>query len=57
MGHVPLDPVVVLGGDEGLPVVKRDPESSAAKALVEVAHKAREQAARHESSKMPGMTF
>ena len=57
LGHVPLDPVVVLGGDEGLPVVKRDPESSAAKALVEVAHKAREQAASHESSKMPGMTF
>ena len=57
LGHVPLDPVVVLGGDEGLPVVKRDPESSAAKALVEVAHKAREQAARHKSSKIPGMTF
>ena len=57
LGHVPLDPRVVLGGDEGLPVVRRDPESAAAKALVEVAHKAREQAAGHESSKIPGMTF
>ena len=57
LGHVPLDPAVVLGGDEGLPVVKRDPESAAAKALVAVAHKAREQAAGHESSKIPGMTF
>ena len=57
LGHVPLDPAVVLGGDEGLPVVKRDPESAAAKALVAVAHKVREQAAGHESSKIPGMTF
>ena len=57
LGHVPLDPAVVLGGDEGLPVVKRDPESSVAKALVEVAHRAREQAARHKSSEIPGMTF
>ena len=57
LGHVPLDPVVVLGGDEGLPVVKRNPESAAAKALVEVAHKAREQAASHASSEIPGMTF
>ena len=57
LGHVPLDPAVVLGGDEGLPVVKRDPESAAAKALVAVAQKAREQAAGHESSKIPGMTF
>ncbi len=57
LGHVPLDPAVVLGGDEGLPVVKRDPESAAAKALVEVARSVREQAAGHESSKIPGMTF
>ena len=57
LGHVPLDPAIVLGGDEGLPVVKRDPESSAAKALVEVAHTVREQAASRESSEMPGMTF
>ena len=53
LGHVPLDPAVVLGGDEGLPVVKRDPESAAAKALVAVAHKAREQAAGHESTQDP----
>ena len=57
LGHVPLDPAVVLGGDEGLPVVKRDPESSAAKALVEVAHTVCEQAASREASEMPGMTF
>ncbi len=57
LGHVPLDPRVMLGGDEGLPVVKRDPESAAAKALVDVAHKVREQAAGHETSKIPGMTF
>ncbi len=52
-----MDPAVVLGGDEGLPVVKRDPESAAAKALVDVAHRVREQAAGHETSKIPGMTF
>ena len=57
LGHVPLDPAVVLSGDEGLPVVKRDPESAAAKALVEVACRVREQAAGHESSKIPRMTF
>ncbi len=57
LGHVPLDPAVVLGGDEGLPVVKRDPDSPAAKALVEVAHKVREQAAGQEASKIPGLTL
>jgi ATP-binding protein involved in chromosome partitioning len=57
LGHVPLDPAVVLGGDEGLPVVKRDPESPAARALVNVGHGVREEAARRAASEIPGMRF
>jgi ATP-binding protein involved in chromosome partitioning len=57
LGHVPLDPAVVLGGDEGLPVVRRDPESAVAKAFVAVARNVREQAAGLQSTQIPGMTF
>lgn len=57
LGHVPLDPVVVLGGDEGLPVVRRDPESAAAKAMVAVGHRVRDRAAGHEATAIPGMTL
>ncbi len=57
LGHVPLDPAVVLGGDEGLPVIKRDPASPAAKALADVARHVREQAASRDSPEIPGMTF
>jgi ATP-binding protein involved in chromosome partitioning len=40
LGEVPLEQVVREGGDEGLPVVERNPESVAAKALVTIAEKA-----------------
>ena len=37
LGQIPLQPNVRLGGDEGQPVVIADPESPAAKALINVA--------------------
>jgi ATP-binding protein involved in chromosome partitioning len=37
LGEVPIDPDVVLGGDEGDPIVVRKPDSPAAKAYIEVA--------------------
>ncbi len=39
LGEIPLDPRVALGGDEGMPVLLRDPESPAALAFLEVAEK------------------
>ncbi len=39
LGEIPLDPRVALGGDEGMPVLIRDPESPAALAFQEVARK------------------
>ena len=37
LGEVPIDPEVVLGGDEGSPIVARNPASPAAKAYIDVA--------------------
>jgi ATP-binding protein involved in chromosome partitioning len=37
LGEVPIDPEVVLGGDEGTPIVIRKPDSPAAKAFTELA--------------------
>jgi ATP-binding protein involved in chromosome partitioning len=37
LGQIPLDPGVRVGGDEGLPVVLRDPQSPAAAALRAIA--------------------
>jgi len=37
LGGIPLDPVIVGGGDSGHPVVLQHPESAAAKAFVEIA--------------------
>ena len=37
LGEIPLDPEVVLGGDEGQPIVLRHPDSPVSKAYVEVA--------------------
>lgn len=39
LGEIPLDPQVVLGGDEGVPILARDPDSPVAKAYVEFAGK------------------
>jgi ATP-binding protein involved in chromosome partitioning len=39
LGEVPLEPQVRIGGDEGTPIVVRDPESGAAKAIRAVANK------------------
>jgi ATP-binding protein involved in chromosome partitioning len=40
LGEVPLEQSVREGGDEGVPVVLRNPESAGAKALVEISEKA-----------------
>jgi ATP-binding protein involved in chromosome partitioning len=37
LGEVPIDPEVVIGGDEGRPIVIKNPGSPAAKAYAEVA--------------------
>ena len=39
LGEIPLDPEVVLGGDQGTPIVIRNPEAPAARAFMEVAQK------------------
>ncbi|MET8648243.1 MULTISPECIES: Mrp/NBP35 family ATP-binding protein [Nocardia] len=39
LGQIPIEQAVRESGDEGTPIVLRDPESSAAKALLEVADK------------------
>ncbi|MBY6538670.1 Mrp/NBP35 family ATP-binding protein [Rhodococcus sp. BP-349] len=39
LGQIPLDTAVREGGDSGVPIVLSDPESPAAKALIEVAEK------------------
>ncbi len=37
LGSVPIDPAIVVGGDQGLPVVQDRPGSPSAKAFIEVA--------------------
>ena len=37
LGEIPLDPEVVVGGDEGQPIVLRNPDSQVSKAYAEVA--------------------
>jgi ATP-binding protein involved in chromosome partitioning len=37
LGEIPIDPEVVLGGDEGVPILKRKPDSAAALAYRQVA--------------------
>lgn len=37
LGEVPIDPEVVVGGDEGTPIVMRKPDSPAAKAFTAIA--------------------
>ena len=39
LGQVPLDPRVLVGADNGMPIVVSEPDSAAAKALVAVAQK------------------
>jgi ATP-binding protein involved in chromosome partitioning len=39
LGEVPLEPEVRRGGDEGTPIVIRDPNSTAAQVIREVARK------------------
>jgi ATP-binding protein involved in chromosome partitioning len=39
LGEVPLEPEVRISGDEGQPIVVRDPESAAARAIHEVARR------------------
>jgi ATP-binding protein involved in chromosome partitioning len=42
LAHVPLDPRIVGGGDTGRPIVVAQPESAAARALIELADKVAE---------------
>jgi ATP-binding protein involved in chromosome partitioning len=42
LGHVPLDPAVRVAGDQGVPTVLGAPDSSAARALMDVASKVEE---------------
>ena len=37
LGEIPIDPSVVVGGDEGVPIVEKDPASGAAEAYFELA--------------------
>ncbi len=37
LGEIPIDPNIVLGGDAGVPIVEKDPESAAAKAYQAIA--------------------
>jgi ATP-binding protein involved in chromosome partitioning len=39
VGQIPIEPRLREGGDEGRPIVVREPESAAARALVEAAHR------------------
>ncbi|MBK8230303.1 MAG: Mrp/NBP35 family ATP-binding protein [Candidatus Eisenbacteria bacterium] len=39
LGEIPLDPEVVLGGDQGTPIVVRDPDAPASRAFRELAQK------------------
>ena len=39
LGEIPIDPKVVIGGDEGQPIVVSDPESPAARAFFEFAER------------------
>jgi ATP-binding protein involved in chromosome partitioning len=39
LGEVPLEPNVRIGGDEGTPIVVREPESPAAQSIREVSQK------------------
>jgi ATP-binding protein involved in chromosome partitioning len=41
LGEIPLDPAIRAGGDDGEPLVSRDPDSPQAKALVQVAARLR----------------
>jgi ATP-binding protein involved in chromosome partitioning len=60
LGEIPLDPKVVVGGDEGKPIVAADPASPAAKAYAELAGRVAAQlsilaeARRGEGPVMPG---
>ncbi len=39
LGHIPIDPAIRAGGDEGLPIVVADPDSPQAKAFKDIASK------------------
>jgi ATP-binding protein involved in chromosome partitioning len=39
LGEIPLEPEIRIGGDEGDPIVIRDPDSAAAQAIREIARK------------------
>ena len=53
LGEIPLDPRVVMGGDDGKPIVALDPESPAAKAYEEFAKRVRQQLEKAASEDAP----
>ena len=55
LGDVPLDPRVVVAGDEGTPTVVRDPESPAAVAYREIARKVALEVARSNQAERGGV--
>ncbi len=55
LGGVPLDPRVVVAGDEGTPTVVRDPESPAAVAYREIARRVALEVARSNQSAQGGV--
>ena len=55
LGGVPLDPRVVVAGDEGTPTVVRDPESPAAVAYREIARRVALEVARSNQAEQAGV--
>jgi ATP-binding protein involved in chromosome partitioning len=39
LGEIPLDTEIRIGGDEGIPVVQKNPENSQSKSFIEIAKK------------------
>jgi ATP-binding protein involved in chromosome partitioning len=59
LGEVPLDPEVVVGGDEGTPVLLRKPDSPAAKAFADIAARVAARLAELslQTAEIPGLTL
>lgn len=54
LGHIPIDPAIRAGGDEGLPIVVADPDSPQAKAFKDIAAKIAQELKQQESGSAPG---
>ena len=54
LGSLPLDPEIMMSGDDGVPVLIRAPDSSAAKAILELAGRFRAQVDRLDAEPVSG---